>query len=44
VKEVNANQKGPYILNSEEAKTIKKLGIKKSTGDYDVPGDIIKLL
>jgi len=36
--------KGPYILQCEVEKAIKKLRNKKATGDEDVPGDVLKLL
>jgi hypothetical protein len=40
--EVNADEKGPYILQSEVKKHIKEMKNKKATGDDDVPGDVIK--
>jgi hypothetical protein len=43
-KEVDADEKGPYILQSEVEKTIKEMRAKKNTGDDDVPGDVLKLL
>jgi hypothetical protein len=42
--EVGADEKGPYILQSEVEKAIKKMGNKKATVDDDVPGDVLKLL
>jgi hypothetical protein len=41
--EVYADEKGPYILQSEVEKAIKEMRNKKSTGDDDVPGDMFKL-
>ena len=40
---VDADEKGPYILQSEVEKAIKEMRNKKATGD-DVPGDVLKLL
>ena len=38
--EVVADEKGPYILQSEVEKAIKKMRNKKATGnDDDVPGE-----
>ena len=42
--EVDANEKGPYILQYEMEKAIKEMRNKKATGDDDVPGDVLKLL
>jgi hypothetical protein len=42
--EVDADETGPYILQSEVEKTIKQLRDKKATGDDDVPRDVLKLL
>jgi hypothetical protein len=42
--EVDTDEKGPYILQSEVEKVIKKMRNKKATGDDDVPGDVLKLL
>jgi len=42
--EVDADEKGPYILQSEVEKAIKEMSNKKATGDDDVPGDVLKLL
>ena len=41
---VDTDQKGPYILQSEEEKAIKEMRNKKDKGDDDVPGDVLKLL
>jgi len=38
--EVDADKKGPYILQSEVGKAIKEMN-KKATGDDDVPGDVL---
>ena len=42
--EVDTDEKGPYILQSEVEKAIKEMRNKKATGDDDVPGDVLKLL
>jgi hypothetical protein len=42
--EVDADENGPYILQSEVEKTIKEMRNKKASGDDDVPGDVLKLL
>jgi hypothetical protein len=42
--EVDKDEKGPYILQSEVIKFIKKTRNKKATRDDDVPGDVLKLL
>ena len=42
--EEDTDEKGPYILQSEVEKAIKKMRNKKATGDDDVPGDVLKLL
>jgi len=42
--DVDTDEKGPYILQCEVEKAIKKLRNKKATGDDDVPGDVRKLL
>jgi len=42
--EVDADEKGPYILQSEVEKAIKEMRNKKATGDDDVPGDVLKLM
>jgi hypothetical protein len=41
--EVDADQKGPYILQCEVEKAIKEMRNKKATGDDDVPGDVLRL-
>jgi hypothetical protein len=41
--EVDEDEKGPYILQSEVEKAIKEMR-DKATGDDDVPGDVLKLL
>jgi hypothetical protein len=42
--EVDEDEKGPSILQSEVEKAIKDMRDKKATGDDDVPGDVLKLL
>ena len=42
--EVDTDEKGSYILQSEVEKAIKEMRNKKATGDEDVPGDMLKLL
>jgi hypothetical protein len=42
--EVDTDEKGPYILQSEVEKAIKEMRNKKATGDDDVPEDVLKLL
>ena len=42
--EIDTDEKGPYILQSEVEKAIKEMRNKKATGDDDVPGDVLKLL
>jgi hypothetical protein len=39
--EVDDDEKGPYILQSEVEEAIKEMKDKKATGDDDVPGDIL---
>jgi hypothetical protein len=41
--EVDADEKGPYILQCEVEKAIKEMRYKKATGEDDVPGDVLKL-
>jgi hypothetical protein len=41
--EVEADEKGPYILQSEVEEAIKKMRNKKATGNDDVPGDVLKI-
>ena len=43
-KEVDTDERGPYILQSEVEKAIKEMRNKKATGDDDVPGDVLRLL
>jgi hypothetical protein len=40
--EVDTDEEGPYIFQSEEEKSIKEIRNKKATGDDDVPGDVLK--
>jgi hypothetical protein len=42
--EVDEDEKGPYILQSEVEKAIKETRDKKATAGDDVPGDVLKLL
>jgi hypothetical protein len=42
--EEDAEEKGPYIVQSEAEIAIKQMRDKKATRDDDVPGDILKLL
>ena len=42
--EVDTDKKDPYILQSEVEKAIKEMRNTKATGDYDIPGDMLKLL
>ena len=42
--EVDTDETGPYILQSEVEKTIKEMRNRKATGDDDVPGDVLRLL
>jgi hypothetical protein len=42
--EVDTDEKGPYILQSDVEKAIKEMRNKKATGDDDIPGDVLKLL
>jgi hypothetical protein len=42
--EVDAEEKEPYILQSEVEKAIKEMWNKKTTGDDYVPGDVLRLL
>jgi hypothetical protein len=42
--EVDADEKGPYILQSEVEKAIKEMRNKKATGDDDLLGDVLKLM
>jgi hypothetical protein len=40
--EVDEDEKGPYILQSEVEKAINEMRDKKATGDDDVPGAVLK--
>jgi hypothetical protein len=42
--EVDEDEKGPYILQSEVEKAIKEMRDKKATGYDDAPGNVLKLL
>jgi len=42
--EVDTDEKGQYILQSEVEKAIKKIRNKNATRDDDVPGNVLKLL
>ena len=42
--EVDTDEKGQYILQSEMEKAVKEVRNRKATGDDDVPGDVLKLL
>ena len=42
--EIDTDEKGPYILQSEVEKAIKEMRNKKAIGDDDVHGDVLKLL
>jgi hypothetical protein len=42
--EVDTEEKGPYILQSEVEKATKEVRYRKATGDDDVPGEVLKLL
>jgi hypothetical protein len=42
--EVDTDEKGPYILQSEVGKAVKEMRNRKATGDDDVPGEVLKLL
>jgi hypothetical protein len=44
LEEVDTDEKGPYILQSEVEKAINEMRNKKATGDDDVPGEVLKLL
>jgi hypothetical protein len=41
---VDADEKGPYILQSKVKKAIKKIRNKKATEDDEVPEDVLRLL
>ena len=42
--EVDTDENGPYILQSEVEKAIKEMRNKKAKGYDDVPADVLKLL
>ena len=42
--EVGTDEKGSHILQSEVEKAIKEMRNRKTTGDDDTPGDVLKLL
>ena len=42
--EVDTDEKGPHILQSEVEKAIKEMRNRKATGNDDIPGDVLKLL
>ena len=42
--EVDTDDRGPYILQSEVENAIKEMRNRKATDDDDVPGDVLKLL
>ena len=42
--EVDTDEKGSHILQSEVEKAIKEMKNRKATGDDDIPGDVLKLL
>jgi len=42
--EVDTDEKGPYILQSEVEKAIKEMRNRKAITDDEVPGDVLKLL
>jgi hypothetical protein len=42
--EVDTDEKGPYILQTEVEEGIKETRNKKTAGDDDIPGDVLKLL
>ena len=42
--EVDTDEKGPYILQGEVEKPIKEMRNIMTTGDDDVPGDVLKIL
>ena len=42
--EIDTDEKGPHILQSEVEKTIKEMRNRKAIGDDDIPGDVLKLL
>jgi len=42
--EVDTDEKGQYILQSEVEKAINGMRNKRATGDNNVPGNVLKLL
>jgi hypothetical protein len=42
--EVDTDEERPYISQSEVEKATREMMNEKATGDYDVPGDVLKLL
>ena len=45
LEEVDTDEKGPHMLQSEVEKAIKEMWNRKATGDDDdAPGDVLKLL
>jgi hypothetical protein len=42
--EVDADETGPYILQSEVEKAVKEMRNTKATRDDDLPGDVLKLM
>jgi hypothetical protein len=42
--EVDTDEKGTYILQSEAKKAVNEMKNEKATGDDDVPGVLLKLL
>ena len=42
--ELDTDEKGPYILQSEVENAVNGMRNRKATGDDDVPGDVLKLL
>ena len=42
--EVDTDEKGPHILQSEVEKAIKKMRNRNANGVDDIPGDMLKLL
>ena len=42
--EIDTDEKGSHILQSEVEKAIKEMRNRKATGDDDIPGDVIELL
>jgi len=42
--EIDTDEKGPYILQSQVEKAVKEMRNRGATEDDDVPGDVLKLL